>query len=337
MPIVVDASASLAALLTLRAGPPNIKMDQVQQLVLNPLKPYLGPITSNLPGPINDLAINLLGEPCHSALLLDLDITSHPECLSLAISKALGVGIIAAASIVKVPQIIKLVKSQSSEGLSFTSYLLETASFVITLAYNVRNGFPFSTYGETSLIAIQDVVITVLILVYSKKTAQAGAFLAAVGSAVYALMGSDTLVSNAQMTSLQAGAGALSIASKLPQILTIWSQGGTGQLSAFAVFNYLFGSLTRIYTTLQEVDDKLILYGFVAGFVLNAILAAQVLYYWNSPTTAGHGKEVDSKPGLQGVGQKGKAALATEEALKVNASAGSTTARPSSSSGRRRG
>ncbi|KAH0835990.1 hypothetical protein AYO21_06846 [Fonsecaea monophora] len=314
-------------------------MEQVQELVLNPLKPYLIPITHNLPAPINDLAINLLGESCHSALLLDLDFASHPECVSLAISKALGIVIITAASVVKVPQIIKLVKSQSSEGLSFTSYLLETTSFVISLAYNMRNGFPFSTYGETALIAIQDVVISVLILVYSKKSAQAGAFLAAFGSAVYALMVSDTLVSNAQMTSLQAGAGALSIASKLPQILTIYSQGGTGQLSAFAVFNYLFGSLSRIYTTIQEVDDKLILYGFIAGFALNAVLAAQVVYYWNSPTTAGHAKELakNGQGGLKGVGQKGSAATATQEAARLSPGKAQGTARPSSSSGRRRG
>jgi mannose-P-dolichol utilization defect protein 1 len=36
---------------------------------------------------------------------------------------------------------------------------------------------------------------------------------------------------------------------------------------------------------LQEVDDPLILYGFIAGFVLNAILAFQMFYYWNSPAT----------------------------------------------------
>lgn len=49
------------------------------------------------------------------------------------------------------------------------------------------------------------------------------------------------------------------------------------------VFNYLIGSLTRIFTTLQEVDDPLILYGYLAGFALNAVLAAQMLYYWNAP------------------------------------------------------
>ena len=50
------------------------------------------------------------------------------------------------------------------------------------------------------------------------------------------------------------------------------------------MFNYLVGSLTRIFTTLQEVDDRLILWGFISGFVLNAVLAAQMVYYWNAPT-----------------------------------------------------
>jgi mannose-P-dolichol utilization defect 1 len=61
------------------------------------------------------------------------------------------------------------------------------------------------------------------------------------------------------------------------------------------VFNYLAGSLSRIFTTLQEVDDKLILYGFIAGFALNAVLATQMVYYWNAPTkksTKGKQKEI---------------------------------------------
>jgi mannose-P-dolichol utilization defect 1 len=314
-------------------------MEQIQALVLNPLKPLVLPITTNLPGPINDVVISLLGAPCHSALLLDLDIVSHPECVSLAISKALGIAIITAASIVKVPQIIKLVRSQSAEGLSITSYVLETVSYLVTLAYNIRSGFPFSTYGETSFILVQNVIIAVLILTYSGKGPIAGAFVAALGSAVYALMVNDTLVSSEQMTTLQAGAGVLSIASKLPQIFAVYAQGGTGQLSAFAVFNYLAGSLSRIFTTLQEVDDKLILYGFIAGFVLNAILAGQMVYYWNSPTTAGHGTEVktNEKLAIKGVGQSGAQGLATEENLKkAGIPIGTSPPRPSSSSGRRR-
>ena len=73
------------------------------------------------------------------------------------------------------------------------------------------------------------------------------------------------------------------------------------------VFNYLIGSLSRIFTTLQEVDDKLILYGFISGFVLNAIMATQMVYYWNAPT-----KKVPGHP----------------DKIPVSATSGTTTATP---------
>lgn len=86
------------------------------------------------------------------------------------------------------------------------------------------------------------------------------------------------------------------------------------------MFNYLAGSLSRIFTTLQEVDDKLILYGFIAGFILNAVLAAQMIYYWNAPAT----KNVKT---------------VQREKIPVGASSGATTATPKtkSPSTRRRG
>jgi mannose-P-dolichol utilization defect protein 1 len=36
---------------------------------------------------------------------------------------------------------------------------------------------------------------------------------------------------------------------------------------------------------LQEVNDPLILYGYIAGFTLNLVLAIQMIYYWNAPPT----------------------------------------------------
>lgn len=59
---------------------------------------------------------------------------------------------------------------------------------------------------------------------------------------------------------------------------------------------YLAGSLARIFTTMREVGDKLILYGFVAGFLLNAVLAVQMVYYWNSPTKMEKGKQPEKIP-----------------------------------------
>ncbi|KAG9258150.1 polyketide synthase [Emericellopsis atlantica] len=255
---------------------------------MDALRSAVTPITHNLPAPIRDLGESLIGAHCYKTLLLDVALDDQ-ACLKLAISKGLGIGIVAASSIVKVPQILKLVKSRSAEGVSFLSYFLETTAYLITLAYNYRNEFPFSTYGETALILGQNVVISVLVLNYSGKAGLAAVFVAALAAAVGALFTPGVLDVKA-LSYLQAGAGLLGVASKVPQIAAIWSQGTTGQLSAFAVFNYLAGSLTRIFTTLQEVDDKLILYGFISGFVLNLILATQMIYYWNAPSEKAKGK-----------------------------------------------
>ncbi|KAF2454303.1 putative monosaccharide-P-dolichol utilization protein [Lineolata rhizophorae] len=249
---------------------------------MDALRSTLKPLTHTLPSPIRDLGLTLIGPECYNTLILDIDPAASPECVKLAISKGLGIGIVGAASVVKIPQLVKLLRSRSASGISFLSYALETTSFLISLAYNVRQGFPFSTYGETALIAIQNVAIATAVLHFSGQDAGAATFVAILAVSCYALF-SKGIVDMTMLSVLQAGAGVLGVASKAPQIWTVYKEGGTGQLSAFAVFNYLLGSLSRIFTTLQEVDDALILYGFVAGFTLNAVLAAQMVYYWNSP------------------------------------------------------
>lgn len=241
---------------------------------------YIQTITHNLPQPIRDLGVSLIGKTCYNSLLLELDMESK-ECLKLAISKGLGIGIITTSSVVKVPQILKLIKSRSAAGLSFLSYLLETFSYLISMAYNIRHGFPLSTFGEIDLILLQNVLIAALILHYNGKIMLAACFIAGLASSIYMLF-NPAIVDFKVLNYLQTSAGTLGIISKLPQIIDIWREGGTGQLSAFAVFNFLVGSLARVFTTFQEIDDKLVLYNYIAGFCLNAIVAIQMIYYWNS-------------------------------------------------------
>ncbi|KAK1493920.1 hypothetical protein CCUS01_13801 [Colletotrichum cuscutae] len=256
---------------------------------MDAVRSALQPVTHNLPAPIRDLGVSIIGEHCYKSLLLDINI-EDVDCIKLGLSKGIGLGIVGVSSIVKLPQIRKLTSSQSGEGISVLSYLLETASYLVSLAYNYRNQFPFSTYGETALIMGQNVIITVLVLNYTGRASLAAVFVTALAVALGTLF-AGSLVDMQTLGYLQAGAGVLSVASKVPQILAIWSEGGTGQLSAFAVFNYLAGSLSRIFTTLQEVDDKLILYNFIAGFLLNAVLASQMAYYWNAPSKKAKGKQ----------------------------------------------
>jgi mannose-P-dolichol utilization defect protein 1 len=81
---------------------------------------------------------------------------------------------------------------------------------------------------------------------------------------------------------LQALTVPLSLLSKAPQILSNYTNGSTGNLSAFAVFNALLGCLARLFTTKQEVNDPLIFWGFAGAGLLNAVLAIQMAVYWNS-------------------------------------------------------
>lgn len=84
------------------------------------------------------------------------------------------------------------------------------------------------------------------------------------------------------MSLLQFATLPLSITSKAPQIMSNYQNQSTGNLSAFAVFNALLGCIARLFTTSQEVNDPLIFWGFAAAGLLNAVLAAQMVMYWQN-------------------------------------------------------
>jgi len=85
-----------------------------------------------------------------------------------------------------------------------------------------------------------------------------------------------------QLAFLQQLGIPLILFSRLPQIWANWRNGHTGQLSAFAVFLFLAGSVARVFTTFKEVKDPVLLAGTTLGAVLNAIIALQMIMYWNA-------------------------------------------------------
>lgn len=98
------------------------------------------------------------------------------------------------------------------------------------------------------------------------------------------------------------------------------------------VFSYLFGSLARVFTTLTEVNDKVILYGFLAGLVLNVVLALQMLMYWNAPAS-----KSTTEHKLTPAGKREIREPAERAAEKVKAQASGAEKKKGSPSTRRRG
>ncbi|GAA5836630.1 hypothetical protein JCM9279_000449 [Rhodotorula babjevae] len=241
----------------------------------------LQPLTRNLPGIVRDPLVALFGQECYTTLVWNADLTDE-RCLKLALSKGLGLGMVAGGAILKVPQILTVVKSGSARGLSLSSYVLDTAATAITVAYNVRSGFPFSTYGEMVFLLAQNAVLITLITSYSPRPTLPRLVPLAIffSSLAYALS-STALVPASALAVLQTFTIPLSLSSKLPQIISNARAGSTGQLSAFLVFNSLAGCLARVFTTRTETNDPVLFWGFALGALLNGVLALQMLLYRN--------------------------------------------------------
>jgi len=65
------------------------------------------------------------------------------------------------------------------------------------------------------------------------------------------------------------------------QAYTNYSNGSTGQLSAVTCSLLFFGSLARIFTSIQETGDTTMILMYVCSTLANAVIVTQLLYYWN--------------------------------------------------------
>ncbi|KAI8637660.1 hypothetical protein BD408DRAFT_47246 [Parasitella parasitica] len=242
-----------------------------------------------LPTILREPAVELIGEKCYVSLIENLNI-HDVDCIKYAVSKGLGLGIVLGGSIVKVPQILTILKRKSAEGLSLASFLLEALSYSITLSYNMRQGNPFSTYGEIMFIYIQNIIIASLIFYFGQQPTKMVAALIGLLSVFWAL-NNAALVPPVVMSSLFAATIPLNLAAKVPQIYTNFKNKSTGQLSVFTVVNYFVGSSIRVFTTITEIDDPIMLFGGLLASSFNALLLLQVILYWNNnPAKKGHSK-----------------------------------------------
>lgn len=86
------------------------------------------------------------------------------------LTKLISYAIIAGSAIVKIPQIVNVLKAKSARGLNLNAVYLETVATLLGTSYNILIGNPFRTYGETALILLQNIIIVLLVWNYSTTT-----------------------------------------------------------------------------------------------------------------------------------------------------------------------
>ncbi|KAL4220413.1 Mannose-P-dolichol utilization defect 1 protein [Mactra antiquata] len=218
----------------------------------------------------------VIPEPCYTKVFTDFDFFDL-ECFKIVISKCLGYSIILGAVLVKLPQILKIINSKSGEGISIFSVLFELVAISSNMTYCIANAFPFSSYGEAIFLCIQTSLVMFLVLFYGNNMMGSFLFLLSyIGIMVYLLspVAPLTLIETLQGFNI-----ILVIVSKLIQVYSNFQNGSTGQLSAITVGMIFLGSVARIFTSIQETGDSLIILSYASAAVCNAMLVGQMIYY----------------------------------------------------------
>ncbi|XP_055345994.1 mannose-P-dolichol utilization defect 1 protein-like [Paramacrobiotus metropolitanus] len=209
------------------------------------------------------------------------------DCLKILISKGLGYGIVVGSSVVKVPQIMKLLGSKSGAGISLTSVFLEMFALTTTLVYSVHYQFPFSAWGESLFLMLETALIAILVLLYRGKSAAALIY-TVIQISITALLLSG-LVPEKLLKVMQSFQIVLVLMSKLLQIVENQKNKSTGQLSAVTVFLLFAGSVARVFTSIQETGDVLVILSYIVSSLANAVLCGQIVYFWNAPVKTKRG------------------------------------------------
>nr|ACO14848.1 Mannose-P-dolichol utilization defect 1 protein [Caligus clemensi] len=223
------------------------------------------------------LQFDLISPKCFEELFL-LFHFSNMDCLSPFLFKILGIGIILGSTLVKVPQVLKVMGSGSSEGLSLFGTLLELLSLSACGAYSIASQFPFTSYGEIIFLSLQTALLALLIIKYSKGSLLALLFISLYGGGVFlALKLPKEILWYGQAANIP-----IAVSGKMLQVIANYRNGHTGRLSSLTVFLIALGSFARILTSIKETGDPAVILSYVASTSVNVLLALQVIYYWKA-------------------------------------------------------
>ncbi len=233
---------------------------------------------------IRTIVEQLAGPECYYSMIEQGLWISEIGCLKAILAKVAGYGIIIASFGLKAPQIFKIVVSQSVVGISAMSVYWELVGYITTACYNVLMGNPISTYGELLAIIVQNCIIVELVWFYAEAGRRPGVLHKV--SVVGGLLGlgiACLLIPEEYQFIIPLSSVPVTLLSRMPQILTNFSNGHTGQLAPLTLLLSFAGGIVRLLTFIQEVGwDTGLIVNYGASCITNAILVLQVIMYWKA-------------------------------------------------------
>jgi mannose-P-dolichol utilization defect 1 len=210
-------------------------------------------------------------------------VVAPPQTILAWTSAIVGALVVAGSVMYKIPQVLRIARRKSGEGVSVTMYALETLGVSFSALYFARKAFSFSTYGELLFVMLQNVVILGLIARYEKLSRRI-CFAATIGFPVLVAVLALPSVPLSVLMTLQVASIPILNSARIPQIALNWRRKSTGELSCVTLVLQLVGNLARIFTTLASVRDPLMLVGVCVSTLFNSALVVQWLHYSSKKT-----------------------------------------------------
>ncbi|KAL7676676.1 hypothetical protein ACOME3_002924 [Neoechinorhynchus agilis] len=224
----------------------------------------------------------LLSTDCINELLDFPQKYPSGHCVRQFLSRVFGMIIVLGGILIKLPQLVGIWAWQSAQGVSLLAELFMMAATFTAIAYGHLKQFPLSAYGDSYSMFLQTFFIVILILRYHyRSTKFIVAFIAVSACGCYALF--VDIIPHQVIVLLNAVGVLLAATSKILQIIVNQRNQSTGQLSMITLMLMLFGSLARIFTSIQETGDWTLIATYTLMTICNAILVFQCGYYWNKP------------------------------------------------------
>lgn len=216
-----------------------------------------------------------------------LDKTNYLQLFS----NLLSIITITICFILKVPQILKLLKVKSAQGINLIGLLMELSSYTIMTSYNYRNGYPILTYLEYPIILAQELILILLVLKY-KGYLNIYSF---IGSSIYFSVAASFLIGLVPLgllSFLVPMCTPIGVSSKVVQLVEILRTQNAQSVSITTWFISAFTNFTRVFTTSLESGDLTLLLNFSLNtFMSSSVMVAAIAY--KSPQKGSVQKKTD--------------------------------------------
>eukprot|EP00949_MAST-11_sp_MAST-11-sp1_P004557 g4557.t1 len=231
-----------------------------------------------------DRRLFIFTHECFETYFKEFDFLDE-ACFKSTLSTGLSFAVILGSVILKLPQILNILRSKSVEGLAPASLYMDVLAFVPVPTYAILRGNAFMTYGEGLIVIVQNMLIVLLLWQYSKNPPSwltrlfyAFAFVGIVYAAFHLPEEFWPLLPGAATT--------LAICSRIPQIFANFRNGHTGQLALLTWLLNFVGAGARVFTSWQETKDLNLVISYSLPAVCSLVIILQIFCFWSATAKA---------------------------------------------------